>query len=756
VTMRIGQHAGQPAATGSEGDEMSVDPTPKPFRLDDAAIQEDPFAHYVDLREQAPVLETDLGGKPAWVLSRREDIAAALLDTTAFSSRTVADATLLHSDPPDHRALRTMVSGLFTRAAVSSVEPFIARRSAELLDEFVAAGACDIVDDFAGPLTVSVSSRLFGIAVDDVEQLRTWTRVSAEYQRALRLGTQAPEGSEDAFRHLFDFAGRLVASSTSEADTVVARLARLTADGELTRQQSAQYMVLLLVAGHSTTTNLIANSTYVLTQHPQYAERLRDDPSFGEKFIEEVLRYRPSFQRIPRVATRDVEVSGTTIPSGSTVYLLLGSANRDPRTFDDPEAFDPDQLRTMHVSFGHGIHTCMGQWLARMEGRLAVQLLAARVGSVTLDAADGPVHLSGGTGNEFGFHHLPVRLVPLTGRQNDTPQRGDAAVASVRRRATGVVTGAQDVETDVRVESIDTASDGVVTLELRRPDGGALPPWEPGAHIDLVLGEVPTRQYSLCGDPRDRSSFRIGVLRDPGGRGSSLYVHDRLKTGDVVRVRGPRNHFPLVAAPRYLFIAGGIGITPLLPMIAEADAAGADWNLVYGGRHRASMAFLPELEEHASRVTVWPQDEHGLLNLTEILGSPEADTHIYCCGPEPLVAAVEAMCEAWPPGALHVERFGPRPGTSSAAAKPFEVVLERSRMTLTVPADRSILETVEEAGVFVLASCREGTCGTCETAVIEGEVDHRDTVLDEAARAADESMMICVSRCTSPRLVLGL
>lgn len=649
---------------------MSIDSAPELFRLDDAAIQEDPFAHYVDLREQAPVLETDLGGRPAWVLSRREDIAAALLNTTAFSSRTVPDGTLLHTDPPDHRALRAMVSGLFTRAAVSSIEPFIARRSAELLDALVDAGTCDVVDDFAGPLTVSVSSRLFGIAVNDVEQLRTWTKASAEYQRALRLGTQAPAGAEDAFRQLFDFAGKLVAEHSSEADTVVARLARLTADGELTRKQSSQFMVLLLVAGHSTTTNLIANSTYLLTESPRYVDTLRDDPSFGEKFIEEVLRYRPSFQRIPRVATRDIEVSGTTIPAGSTVYLLLGSANRDPMTFDDAEAFDPGQLRGMHMSFGHGIHTCLGQWLARMEGRIAVQSLAARVESVTLDPAYPPDHLSGGTGNEFGFHHLPVRLVPSAVRQGEPPQPADAAAARVRGRKDGAVVGAQDVETDVRVESIDTASDGVVTLRLRRTDDGELPSWEPGAHIDLVLDAAPTRQYSLCGDPSDRSSFRIGVLRDPEGRGSSLYVHDRLQAGDVVRVRGPRNHFPLIAAPRYLFIAGGIGITPLLPMIAEVEAAGADWRLVYGGRRRASMAFLPELEAHASRVSVWPQDEYGLLNLTEILGSPEPDTHIYCCGPEQLLAAVEAMCEAWPSGALHVERFSPRPSTSSAAATP--------------------------------------------------------------------------------------
>lgn len=730
---------------------MTTHPAPDLFRLDDAAIQEDPFASYVCLREQTPVLETDLGGRPAWALSRHDDITAALSDPEAFSSRTVPDGTLLHSDPPEHRLLRAMVSGLFTRAAVSAIEPFIAQRSSELLDGLVAGGRFDVVDDFAGPLTVAVSSRLFGIAVDDVEQLRAWTKLSAEYQRALRLGTEAPAGAEAAFRKLFEYAGGLVASHTSGGDSVVARLARLTADGELTRQQSAQFMVLLLVAGHSTTTNLIANSTYLLTQHPRYLQRLRDDPSVGEKFIEEALRCRPSFQRIPRVTVRDVEVEGTTIPAGSTVYMLLGSANRDLESFHDPEAFDPEELRGMHMSFGHGIHTCLGQWLARLEGRVAMQSLAARAQSVALDPAAPPDHLSGGTGNEFGFHHLPVLVGPLAERdrplsvvRTTTPRRGRS-----NERA-------QELETEVRVEAVERAADGVVTLDLRRPDGGELPAWEPGAHVDLVLGSAPTRQYSLTGDRRDRSRYRVGVLRDPEGRGSSSHVHDVLRAGDVVRVRGPRNHFRLVRSPRYLFVAGGIGITPLMPMIAEAEAAGADWRLIYAGRSRASMAFLPALEELGDRVVAWPRDERGPLDLGEAIGSAVPDTQIYCCGPERMVEAVEAVSRSWPPGALHVERFTPRSSASAASNRPFDVVLERSGTTLTVPADRSVLDTVEDAGVFVLASCRRGTCGTCETSVLDGEIDHRDTVLDEAAREGGGSMMICVSRCTSASLVLDL
>ena len=187
-----------------------------------------------------------------------------------------------------------------------------------------------------------------------------------------------------------------------------------------------------------------------------------------------------------------------------------------------------------------------------------------------------------------------------------------------------------------------------------------------------------------------------------------------------------------------------------------AEVAGADWRLVYGGRQRASMAFLDELACYGDRVSVRPQDETGLLDLETLLGTPQPDMLVYCCGPEPLLAAVERQVTAWPPRSLHVERFAPRPQTEPARTEAFEVVLRQSELTLSVPPDRSILSVVEEAGVGVLSSCAEGTCGTCETAVLDGVPDHRDSVLDESERKANDCMMICVSRARSDRLVLDL
>jgi ferredoxin-NADP reductase len=312
-------------------------------------------------------------------------------------------------------------------------------------------------------------------------------------------------------------------------------------------------------------------------------------------------------------------------------------------------------------------------------------------------------------------------------------------------------------EADLVVREAQIVADGVMVLTLADPNGGELPPWTPGAHIDFVFGDELVRQYSLCSSPSKPDVWRVGVLRAADSRGGSERVHGALTSGAIVRVRGPRNHFPLVASSRYLFIAGGIGITPLLPMIAEANASGADWRLLYGGRERASMAFLGELAQYGDRVKIVPQDEEGMLDLESVLGTPQPNTLVYCCGPEGLLGAVEKFCEKWPSGSLHLERFSAKPQEPAAEADAaFELVLQRSGLTLEVPPDESVLTVIREAGVSVLASCLEGVCGTCETEVIEGDVDHRDSVLNEEEQASNEYMMVCVSRCRSPRLVLDL
>ncbi|MFF4172635.1 PDR/VanB family oxidoreductase [Streptomyces sp. NPDC001744] len=292
-------------------------------------------------------------------------------------------------------------------------------------------------------------------------------------------------------------------------------------------------------------------------------------------------------------------------------------------------------------------------------------------------------------------------------------------------------------------------AEGVVELRL---EGAGLPAWQPGAHVDLVLPSGLVRQYSLCGDPADTGAYTVAtrlIGSGEGGRGGSREVHEQVREGMEIEIRGPRNRFPLVAAPAYVFVAGGIGITPVLPMLRAVEAAGAEWRLVYGGRSRATMPYLAEVEAlGGDRVTVVAEDESGYPDLG-FLGHVPDGTAVYCCGPDGLMDAVGA---AMPAGrAPRLERFSAAAPTDGA---PFEAELRRSGRTVAVAAGQSLLDAVRAELPDVPYSCRQGFCGTCRQRVLEGGIDHRDDLLTDAER--DGSMLLCVSRCTGKRLVLDL
>ena len=313
-----------------------------------------------------------------------------------------------------------------------------------------------------------------------------------------------------------------------------------------------------------------------------------------------------------------------------------------------------------------------------------------------------------------------------------------------------------ECELTLQVTARRTLCEAVVGVELRAADGSALPRWEPGAHLDLELGPDLVRQYSQCGDPSGTTRYEVAVLREDHGRGGSAYVHDTLAEGDTVTVRGPRNHFALVEAEEYVFIVGGIGVTPIRAMIGRVADGATPWSLSYGGRTRERMAFRDELAALGEPVSIVPEDEAGLLDLDALLGDPRPGVAVYCCGPEPLLAAVETQCKAWPAGTLHVERFAAKPGAVDGPNEGFEVEARRSGVSVTVGPRESIVDALERVGVTAETSCREGTCGTCETSVLAGEPDHRDSLLTDDAQAAGDVMMICVGRCHSDRLVLDL
>ena len=307
----------------------------------------------------------------------------------------------------------------------------------------------------------------------------------------------------------------------------------------------------------------------------------------------------------------------------------------------------------------------------------------------------------------------------------------------------------------VRLRALVWEAPGVVSLELTSPDGGQLPAFEPGAHIDLQLPDGTMRQYSLSGDHNDTSHYRLSIRSVAGGL-SSGFVHKKLRPGELLTVSAPRNNFPLVDAPRYIFIAGGIGVTPLIPMMREVAARSRPWTLLYCNRRDEDAPFLAEIKALGGEISMHSSEAGTRLDVAQCLVAVQPDTVVYCCGPEKLMTAVEEATSAWPEETVHFEWFTPRSRPADETSDSFEVVCQQSGITLTVPPDKSILAVLSEAGIEVPRSCEQGICGTCETRVISGEVDHRDSILSTSERATNTTMMTCVSRALSPRLVLDI
>jgi ferredoxin-NADP reductase len=307
----------------------------------------------------------------------------------------------------------------------------------------------------------------------------------------------------------------------------------------------------------------------------------------------------------------------------------------------------------------------------------------------------------------------------------------------------------------LRLRRICWEAPGVLSLDFVAPDGGELPAFAPGAHVDLYLPDGLVRQYSLCGDPADRTTWRIAVREVADGRVSRI-IHRDLRPGTVMTVGVPRNNFPLVQSPNYLFIAGGIGITPLLPMMREATRTGARWSLLFCTRSADDAPFLREACALGGDVSVHASDAGTRLDVAARLATRPADTLLYCCGPDRLMMAVEDATRSWPDGTVRFEWFAPRTRPAGEVSGSFELVCAQSGLVLTVPPDRSVLQALNQAGIGVPTSCEQGICGTCECRVLEGAVDHRDSILSAAEQAANQTMMVCVSRAKSPRLVLDL
>lgn len=314
----------------------------------------------------------------------------------------------------------------------------------------------------------------------------------------------------------------------------------------------------------------------------------------------------------------------------------------------------------------------------------------------------------------------------------------------------------------LKVNKVVTEAKDICSFEFVSPDGDDLPPFTAGAHIDVHINKDLMRQYSLCNDPNERNRYVIAVQREENGKGGSKALHDQLKEGDTLEIGKPRNNLPIdESATKHLLLGGGIGVTPMLSMALELQSKNADFEMHYCTRSRERTAFYDLLSTSELKDKVTLHFDEGTpdtrLNLKELLSTRQEGAHLYLCGPQGFMQAIEEAAEGtWPPEAIHMEYFSADPSALSGDNKPFEVKLAKSDKTFTIPEDKSIAEVLGENGIDVDVSCEQGICGSCITPVLEGEPDHRDKVLTKREKDSNTKCTLCVSRAKGKLLVIDL
>lgn len=386
----------------------------EPFKVVDDGSQGDPYAHYRWMLENAPVLRAASPVSDVWFISRFEDVRKAMRAPKVFSSEVVKPVPLTFLtliDAPDHSRLRQIVAKAFTPKAIGLFEARVRETANRLLDELIARGGGDVVEDYAIPLSMSTISALLDVPAEDFEKMKHWSDETFSYFGRIARnapGTGTDEESANAFfAYLRDTMERLYAEGN---DSVGGHIARMWKQGQLSEKEAKELCAFVFIAGHDTTTILLANAFRVVAEQPALLDRLHAAPADAEAFTEELARYRGTVQRVSRVTTEDVEVAGVTLPKGSIVRLMPAAANHDPAKFPDPDVFDIDRDTSGHLGFGHGVHACLGAPLARLETVVTAELLCSRLAHVALDPAHPIEYVRGNNLTNSGPERLVVTV----------------------------------------------------------------------------------------------------------------------------------------------------------------------------------------------------------------------------------------------------------------------------------------------------------------------------------------------------------
>jgi cytochrome P450/ferredoxin-NADP reductase len=703
----------------------------------------DPYPVYARLRELGPVVW--LSQQQVFALPRYAEVASVLRQPKRFiSSRGVSlnertnrllVGSTLNSDPPEHDTTRAITSEPLLPGALEAIAPRIRRAAETLVAELAQRGHFDAVADFAQYLPVSIVAELVGLPDQARAKMLTWA--SATFNLFGPENDRAKAAFDD-LRDLKAFLDEYGRPDKLKPGGWAQRIFAVGAERGIPFETCAQLMRDYINPSLDTTISATGQAIKFFADAPEQWALVRARPELIPNAVEEVVRLASPIRAFTRYVAEDSEVAGVPIPMGARVMVMYASANRDERKFADPDRFDVTRDVHDHLGFGSGVHMCMGMHLARLEIVSLLQSLARHVKTIALDGE--PVVAMNNTIRAYAS--LPVRVQADTGAP-------EVAVASAQPERETL---------SVRVAARAAVTQDIVSIELESADGTPLPPFEPGAHVDVHLPGGLLRQYSLSNDPAVHGRYRLGVLLDPTSRGGSAAVHAGLHAGQVLQIGRPRNHFPLrLDAAHTVLFAGGIGITPILAMAHALHAAGRSFELHYCGRSAARLAFLDELHRFGPQAHVHlddgPAAQH--LDIDAVLAQPEPGRHLYVCGPNGFMDFVTHAAQrlGWHEDTVHLERFGAEVNTDGA---PFTVVAARSQLTFEVQPGERIADKLIEHGVAVSMSCQSGVCGTCITRVISGMPDHRDHVQTASEKAGNRTITVCCSRSKTRRLVLDV
>ena len=709
----------------------------------DEAIR-DPYPIYEELRALGPVVY--LEKHDLYALPNYTEVSEVLRQPHRYSSargvsplqkvNDILVGSTLNSDPPAHDRTRAITSEPLLPGALKDVEGRIQDAADGLVDTLCQRGEFDAVTDFARFLPVTIVAELVGLppAVDSAQMLK-WA--SATFNL---FGTEN-DRTREAFEDLKDLRDFLIEYGRPEKlkdGGWSKRIFEVGPERGISFETCAQLMRDYINPSLDTTISVSGQLIRLFAENPEQWEKVRENPDLIGNAVEETVRVAAPVRGWTRYVAEDCDLSGYHLPEGSRVLVMFASANRDPQKYTDPARFDVTRDVHDHVGFGLGVHMCMGMHLARLEMQSLVRALRRRVERFEL-TSEPEVALNNSI---RGYATMPVKV----------------HLADEALKDAADTNAAESPWLDVTIARREVAATDIVSLELQSADGTQLPAYDAGAHVDVYVQSGLIRQYSLTGDPQDRSKYRLGILLDPASRGGSSAIHRKFQQGETIKIGRPRNNFPMQEGVAHsVLFAGGIGITPMLNMAYALEANGASWELHYCGRTPDRLAFTEELARFGDKVHIHVDSgpKAQQLDINAMLADVAPDRHLYVCGPNGFMDFVvtSAETQGWAPENLHLERFGAEVNTDGA---PFTVVAKASGKSFEVQPGETISQKLEEHGISVQVSCQSGVCGTCLTRVVEGMPDHRDLVQTDLEKASNAQITVCCSRSKTKKLVLDI